>query len=233
MEQLHKILSTDAGLTILLASLSTVLFVIYPFVPLSPTGRLVVSASLTIVLVSGAFTLSDRPRLKRFVVGLGGLGLLTQWLSNATHQPGILIASYATTLCFLALTAAGVLAKAMRPGRITSHRIQGAIAVFLLLGLIWGYGYALIELVHPGSFHLPEDAPSSSVPPRGDERIGDLVYFSFVTLTTLGYGDITPISSTSRTLALLEALVGQLYLVILIARLVSLQIADADAGTET
>jgi hypothetical protein len=86
--------------------------------------------------------------------------------------------------------------------------------LYLLLGLVWGVIYATIEMHAPGSF-------AGTL--RLDERLSDWVYYSFVTLTTVGYGDITPLSMAARAVAMLEALVGQLYPAIIIARLVSLQ----------
>lgn len=110
----------------------------------------------------------------------------------------------------------------LRRGAITTHRIQGAIAVYLMLGLIWAFAYSLVELQVPGSFQLPAAAAAN-----GTTGMRSFVYFSFVTLTTLGYGDVIPLSSGARTLATLEALAGQLYLAVLVARLVALQIAHS------
>ena len=123
-----------------------------------------------------------------------------------------------------------MLARLLRGSRVTSHHIQGAVAVYLMLGLIWGFVYSLVELRQPGSFNLPEAAVGET-PANPGENIQELLYFSFVTLTTLGYGDVSPVGSSARTLAILEALVGQLYLVILIARLVSLRVAPSDRET--
>ena len=93
--------------------------------------------------------------------------------------------------------------------------------------MIWAFGYGLVELHEPGSFDLPAIVGE---PAGADRHMASFVYFSFVTLTTLGYGDVTPVGSAARTLALLEALVGQLFLAILVARLVALQIAHGDSG---
>jgi hypothetical protein len=97
---------------------------------------------------------------------------------------------------------------------ISGNRIVGAICVYLMLGVIWALIYALLESAMPGSFKgLSESA----------WRVWntDWVYFSFITMSTLGYGDILPISSSARALAYLEAIVGQFYIAILVAGLVS------------
>jgi hypothetical protein len=122
----------------------------------------------------------------------------------------------------LSILAALVLVQVFRDGPITSHRIQGAIVVYLLLGLIWMSAYKLLLRTVPGAIHFASGEPSSFQSGHG------LAYYSFVTLTTVGYGDITPVHPVARSLAAGEALVGQLYPAILIARLVSMQLASRD-----
>jgi Ion channel len=109
-----------------------------------------------------------------------------------------------------------VLAQTLRRGPITFHRIQGAVAAYLLLGVIWAHAYSLLAILRPGAFSGPVDTADG---PRA------LLYFSFVTLTTVGYGDVLPVHPVARSLAVLEAVVGPLYLAILVARLVSLAVA--------
>jgi hypothetical protein len=122
-------------------------------------------------------------------------------------------------LIFLIFATGIVLSRVFQKGRITHYRIQGAIAVYLLLGLIWGIAYLLVELQAPGSFNMGIASDRSQLS-------SEMMYHSLVTLTTVGYGDITPLSAAARNLSNLEGLVGQLYPVILIARLVSLEITQ-------
>lgn len=110
-------------------------------------------------------------------------------------------------LAMAAFLVAGVLAE----GRVDAERICAALCVYLLAGIAFGGLFAALEAVAPGSLAGP--APID---------LDDAVYFSFVTLATLGYGDVTPMASAARALAVLEAVFGQLYLAVLIARLVSL-----------
>jgi hypothetical protein len=105
------------------------------------------------------------------------------------------------------------------PGRITTDRVAGAIATYFLMGLLWGMVYGMIAAVNPESFTGIE---AFSLEQPGAQQ--DFLYFSFVTLTTLGYGDMAPVSSFARTLAWIEAVFGQLYLAVTIARLVSLEV---------
>lgn len=108
-----------------------------------------------------------------------------------------------------------LLAQVFRKGTVTHLRLQGAIAVYILFGAGWAHAYHLAAVAHPGAF---------SSPPGELSTVGDWSYYSFVTLTTLGYGDITPVSAVARSLAVGEALAGQLYLAVLIARLVAMEV---------
>jgi voltage-gated potassium channel Kch len=123
-------------------------------------------------------------------------------------------------IVFLGMLSVVVLRQVFREGPITMQRIMGAVVVYLLLALMWAHAYKLVELRRPGSFN---SAGVSAVDHDFDPKTR-LIYFSFTTLTTLGYGDITPVHPIARSLVMLEALIGQLFPVILIARLVSMEL---------
>jgi hypothetical protein len=102
---------------------------------------------------------------------------------------------------------------------VTRNLIAGAAIVYLLIALAWSSIFAVVELLHPGSFSIPElEGISSS---------RHFLYYSFVTLTTLGYGDITPVTSLARSLCILEAVIGQLYLVVQVAWLVGVHVSQS------
>lgn len=104
---------------------------------------------------------------------------------------------------------------------------MGAIVAYLLIGLQWSLIYGYIEHVHPGSFSIPANMLSQGSAQIAAAPVSVLLYFSFVTLATLGYGDITPISAVARTFAWFEAIVGQLYIAVTIARLVGMDVAES------
>ena len=101
---------------------------------------------------------------------------------------------------------------------ITVYKIGGGVATYILIGLLWASLYFSVHLIQPTAFRYGGDIIQS------DEALKQLSYFSFVTLTTIGYGDITAVSSSARVLAMLEGLLGQLFPAIFIAKLVSMQI---------
>ena len=127
-------------------------------------------------------------------------------------EPWVLGTSLASLVVFLVV----VLTQTLRAGPITFHRIQGAIAAYVLLGVLWAHAYALLTQLRPGALSGPLSAADGA---------RAFYYFSFVTLTTVGYGDVLPVHPAARSLAMLEAVTGPLYLAILIARLVSLSVS--------
>ncbi len=102
---------------------------------------------------------------------------------------------------------------------IEGDLIAGAAVVYLLIAIIWTHAYRLIELMHPGSFTLAESQTMGNAAP--------FLYYSFVTMTTLGYGDIFPVTTAAKSCAILEAIIGQLFLVIMIAWLVGVHISQS------
>ncbi len=134
---------------------------------------------------------------------------LTVPLGFAVLQP----ISQLAWLVTAALATAATARFAIRAGTVDSEHLFAALDVYLLVGLIFGVGYALLDQIAPESFGAPLEA---------DLDLGSGFYFSFVTLATLGYGDVVPVSGPARGLAILEAVAGQLYLAVLVARLVSL-----------
>src|SRR5512137_1025760 len=126
-------------------------------------------------------------------------------------------------LIFVIMLNAVALTKVFGAGKVTGHRVKGAIACYMLFGLTWSLLYGFIDQVLPNAFSLPAGEGG-----LGTLRQEMLTYFSFVTLTTIGYGDITPTHEVTRMFAVMEGLCGQLYPATLLARLVSLAVMDQD-----
>ena len=204
------------------------LFLISPFVAAARYGTVVINTAFSIVLLSGIYAMSEQRRL--FVVALIGsvAAIATNLLMVVFQSEWIAIAWHGFNLLLLGLFSVGILKDVLRRGRISTDKICGAICVYLLIGFAWAFGYGIIELINPGSFSgLAEIDANNHV-----GRIMQLRYFSFATMTTLGFGDILPRSPVARTLATLEAVIGQIYLTVLIARLVGLHIVGARSGDD-
>ena len=139
---------------------------------------------------------------------------LTVRLRHVPIIASILVALFAGTVVWLAYSSV------MRPHRAVGDRIVGAICVFILIGLAWANLFEALDTVSPGSLRFPADT-AWAAPSAQRYR-----YFSFVTLATLGYGDVTPITVLAGTLAGLEAVSGQLYIGITVARLVALSMGE-------
>ena len=212
-------LEAEWGLSAMLASLVLMIFVGGPLAALGPRGRYVFDAFFSLVLLSGVIAVPRRRLLPFAVAAVTLFALVVRWTTHG--PPSATIAAWDDVLSILCLImfCVFVLFQVFRAGRITAYRIQGAIVAYLLLGLVWAAAYGAIDHVIPGAFQFPP-APVAAPLEHG------LAYYSFVTLTTLGYGDIVPLHPVARSLSMAEALVGQLYPAILIARLVSMELSS-------
>lgn len=189
-----------------------VVFIVPPLGSLGITGRLVIDIFFSLLLISGIASMSGRKKVFVIVSGIAIIALIVRWIDSFFALPALDVLNYLATITCTVLFCIVILARVLMKGPITFRRIQGAIAVYLLLGLAWAHAYELIEYLGPGSFTGAF---------RDAGRFSSWMYFSFVTLATLGYGDIAPVHPAARSLAVAEAITGQLYLAILIARLVS------------
>jgi hypothetical protein len=210
---LTRFWADDKGLSVFSVLLVVVAFVLPPLEPPGGGRRLAGDIVYAFLLISGVRTLGERRLARLFLMPVAVVTLtveLASWFIPIS-EPWVL----GTTLVSLLLFLAVILVQTLRDGPITSHRLQGAVAAYLLLGIIWACAYALVGALHPGAFSGPVSASDG---PRA------FYYFSFVTLATLGYGDVLPVHPAARSLATLEAVTGTLYLAILLARLVSLAV---------
>ena len=216
---------SEGGLTVLLASLVLIIFVLRPLADMGLAGGRVRELALALVLFAGAWTVWGG-KLRMAIVGLGiGLVEAMRWLYWVTAAPHLAAWAALGSAALMGLLIVLVLTRVFQPGPVTRQRVEGAVAAYLLFGLAWAQVYESVEVLAPGAFGLPK----GEIPVGG--WFSPLLYFSFVTLTTLGYGDILPVHPTARSLAMFEALMGQLYPAVLIARLVSLQVTG-DTGME-
>jgi Ion channel len=179
------------------------------------SGRFARDLAFSVVLISGVAIGWGQGRLFVFSSCVAMVALIIRWAAFYTVTDKFGLWREVATLASVATICLVLLSQIFRTGIVTSARVQGAIAVYLLLGLGWAHCYHIANRLIPGSFHSSVGSFFSVV---------EWYYYSFATLTTLGYGDIVPIKPVSRSLAIGEALTGQLYLTVLIARLVALEV---------
>lgn len=214
-EQLRRFWQSDRGLSVLLVVLALLIFVAPALNIIGRPGRTLVDVLFTLVLIAGVGVVSARREVTWAVIVLGVAVMVMRWIAWFATSTDVQVASALLSLAGVGVLAALTLAQVLRAGPVNLHRILGAVAVYLLLGLMWGAAYEVVSILLPGAF--------SSGQPNDAQH---WMYFSFVTLTTTGYGDITPVAPVARSLAVLEAMTGQLFVAILIARLVSLEVAS-------
>jgi hypothetical protein len=169
----------------------------------------------SLLLASGVAIAWGRPWLFGFAAFVGSATLAVRWMTFFTPTFALQVWTGIWSILATLVIAVILLRQVFRAGPVTAYRLQGAIAVYLLFGVGWAHAYHLTGILHPGSFNEP---------PGEIPSVLDWAYFSFITLTTVGYGDITPVKPIARTLAMGEALTGQLYLAVLVARLVAMEV---------
>jgi len=183
---------------------------------------------LVAVLVASIFVVSRRRSSLWLGIALAIPAIAMDWASLAVGSRELAMASSVVAILFLGLVIVATGESLMRTERVTTDTILGGICVYLLLGLLWVSAFTLLEIAQPGSLLVNGMALDQGGAEAHEAfRFTEILYFSFVTLTTVGYGDITPATSGARALASGEAIVGQLYVTIFVARLVGLHLAHS------
>ena len=199
----------------LLAALLILLFGIPLAQDLSvASAPLIRSLMFSLLLVVGIWSLKDGGRF--FTIGMAFViaGLVLNLLAASIDSQPLFYGSIAAIVGFLLIAIVFTLRQVVFGTEMTFNRLVGAVCVYLLLGTIWAFTYSLVDALSPGSF-------TGISPQEGRGWDSDWLYFSFVTMTTLGYGDISPVSASARVLAYMQAVFGQFYVAILVAGLVS------------
>jgi voltage-gated potassium channel len=164
---------------------------------------------------------------RRIAFSLGLAAFLGIWVGYGVGGPSgrvLLVGAYSLAACIFAFALYGIL-RAILAKQASGDAIFGAMCGYLLLGIIWSLMYFALEIAAPRSFEMQASGDADVVPARLDR--GALSYYSFITLATVGYGDVTPTTPFARTLAWIEAVTGQFYLAILVAGLVGFKVAQA------
>ena len=197
---------------------------ISPFIQQFPNLRWLLSFSLVLILLAAVKTVVNRKRQFQIALVLALLSVTTQVGSFIDESNTLKLVRFASTSVFMFWVCALLLRDiGRRSHTVTLGLILGAINVYLMSAIGFANIYALIEQLQPGSFTGLDGFTTET---------GSLIYFmyySFVTLTTLGFGDVSPLTSYAMTVTYLQAIFGQLYLVILVSRLVGMYMGKVPA----
>ena len=186
---------------------------------------------LSVILLFGIYA---GRRLRRDLVLGGALGipvLVGRWIPQYSTDIRVFLAIDIMTAVFLLYITIMILNQVLSARRVSLDTISGAGCAYLLVGLAWAFVYRAMFVINPHSFvfasgsfaHIFEDNL------RSEPQLMNFAYYSFATLTTTGFGDVTPALGVSRAVSVLEAIAGQFFIAVLIARLVSLEIVHSTA----
>ena len=192
------------------------LLIAAPFVEEIEGGELIVSGLFSLVLLAGVLAVAHRKRVLVVALVLAIPAVAGRWINHFRPDlapPAVFLVG---GLILISFVVAHLLRFVLRAPSVTVDVLCASISAYLMLGLMWTMAYWLVDQLTPGAFSFNTNAG-----PRSMNGFTGL-YFSFITLSTVGYGDITPVSRIARWLAAMEAMTGLLYVAVLIARLVSL-----------
>lgn len=210
-----------------------------PIVGNTPTGKILVSVGFTGILVAGLGVVRQSHRFMLIAVVLVVANLVAQWLEQFIHTDASesrILRSALGALYFTYLVVA-LVRLLVHEREVTLDTILGGINVYLLIAVVFAQLHSMVETVVPGSYQQG-GVPLDQIPGLADgPPPATFLYFSFVTVTTLGYGDVSPITPIAEFMSVAEAVIGQLYVAILIGGLVALLISgrrpdgtESDAG---
>jgi len=201
------------------------LLFLYPYLETAAARQspLILTCAHSAIVFAMIYAVSSN--FHQFVTGcsLGIPVLISYWIPI---NPGVELMSLSSTIFLYGYTLLILLTHLTTEERVSSQQLYGAAAFYLLLGLTWAHLHQLIELIYPGSYFLAATHNADGV-----LNWSDFLYFSFVTITTLGYGDMAPISSPARSLSMMEAVTGVLFMGIMIGRVVSLSLGNQDTDS--
>ncbi len=187
-----------------------------------------VDLALVLVLVAGARSLMGFKWMYRIGVTLAVSWVTLEVVYLFLQVEALVVIVLLVALVFVTLVGFVAMRDVLYGGEVDQNRLMGAMCVYLFIGLAWAYVFTLIHVVSPTSFEGIA-GPTTEAHAKAIQ----FLYYSFVTLTTLGYGEITPASPVAQMLAYMEAVSGQFYLTILVAALVGMLLSRRQSGKES
>lgn len=180
--------------------------------------RILTNIFMTTTLISGVYAVNKKRHVLLTAVFLAMPFLASMWTGIFLKIPSLFLVGECFGILFTCFIIITILSILFGEQEVTTNVIYGSIVVYLLIAIMWAFIYSVLDIIQPGSFAIGERQVEA----------GRLlfIYFSFVTITTLGYGDITPVTAPANSFAILEAVIGQIYLVVTVARLVGINISQ-------
>jgi hypothetical protein len=214
--RLHGWLKTHRFLFLLIAFL--MLFVLHPLTDGFLKISFILDIFLSVILLSAIYAIGERRGPLFFGLSMAVPAFFAHWIHFFLKWPVLHLIDVASGAIFFAFATIIIVSHLFQQKRVTADLIRGAICGYFLIGLMWAFIFSLVETLHPGAFISGE---------TGRLDLENLIYFSFVTLSTTGYGDIAPWTDQARSLSILEAVMGQMYLAVNIATLVAIRISQS------
>jgi hypothetical protein len=213
---------TRNNIILLVCLLALILF--YPL--FTAKVSLVRDLLMTAILFSGIFSLDFSTRSLKILLTLGTMTAVTIWIHH--FVPGYIISliDFVSTFLFMVAIVVLMIRHIARSQIVTATIILSSINGYMLLGLLGGVMLAISDVIY--RLRVSSESYAINITEKGAPEFHDFIYYSFVTLTTLGYGDITPVSHLARSMSALIAITGQLYMTILIAMLVGKFLARSE-----
>jgi len=211
----------DRLLSLFLALL-VIITVFVPMIGLSRPGRIAIDLTFALMLFSGAIAIVHSRVLTSLIIALTILEFAADLAVEFDPSFNARGCDSALKVVCMAILVVMTLKQTFHPGPVNVHRVMGGVAAYLLIGVTWAFGYRVLLEEIPDAIHFqqPLGAGASTGEPA------HLLYFSFETLTTVSYGDVYPVNRVARSLAIAEALIGQLYPAILISTLVGMALQE-------
>jgi hypothetical protein len=194
------------------------LLVFVPILQRFVAVRIFIDIFLTAIFISMVYTFSYNKVHVIAGVFLAVVMLASLWLQYLDPNKWILPIGMLAGVIFIAMVIGGIIGLIIKSEEVCRETIYAAILMYLLAALMWAFIYTFLELVDPASFNVELNRSRGYLPV--------FQYYSFVTITTLGYGDITPITDVAKAFSILEAVIGQLYLVVAVAWLVGMHVSS-------
>lgn len=206
----------ERSLTALLIYLSLMLLLWMPASGRSWTEFIVKDLLFMLIVVAGVYSVLTNWKRQLFFISLAIVSAVLRVVNFMTPSVDLNAVNDFLTIVFFVILTYFVLHHIFKDGPVNFYRIQGSLAVFIIIGFVWAFAYHLLEDLNPGSF--------SSMTGSVTLEYGQYVYFSFVTMTTLGYGDIIAVHPLARSLVVFEGMIGLLYPTVMVARLVAMEL---------